>query len=65
MSQASGNHKSTNLLSCLKAEVNARALDERVDQRLGREPWTIDVDDRVNKHGGKRASLVGVLRAVV
>ena len=64
MSQASGNHKSTNLLSCLKAEVNARALDERVDQTLGREPWTIDLDDRVNKQGGECARFVRAQRAV-
>ena len=64
MSQASGNHKSTNLLSCLKAEVNARALDERVDQTLGREPWTINVGERVNKQGGEYARFVRAQRAV-
>jgi len=64
MSQVSGNHKSTNLLSCLKAEVNARALDERGEHTLGREPRTIDLDDRVNKQGGECARFVRAQRAV-
>ena len=53
MSQTSGNHKSTDVCIRSKAEANARALNERADQTLGREPWTIHASDSANKQSGE------------
>ena len=58
MSQTSGNHKSTDLLSCLKDEVDARALDEEWTKRA-RELWTIHAGSRANKQSGNGAGSLG------
>ena len=65
MSQASRNHRGTHVFLRSKSEADARALDERVDDSLRWEPRTIDAGKRANTHGGKRASLVRMQRAVV
>ena len=64
MSQAPGDHTSPNSLSCLKDEADARALDERVDETLGRELWTIHAVKKANKQSGNGARLVRTQRAV-
>ena len=58
MSQASGDRISPKLLSSLKAEADARVLDERADDALGWEPRTIDADKRANEARAGRLSLI-------
>ena len=64
MSQASGNHTSAYAFLRSKSEVDARASDERGDQTLGRELWTIHAVKRANKQSGNGARLVRTQRAV-
>ena len=64
MSHSPGDHISSNSLSCLKAEADARAMDERADHAFGWEPHTIDADKRANEQGGRGARLVGTQRDV-
>ena len=64
MSQASRNHRGTDASLRSKSEADARVLDERADDALGRELWTIHADERAYKHGGKGTRLVRTQRAV-
>ena len=63
MSQAPGDHTSLDSLSCLKDEADVRASDERGDQTLGRELWTIHAVKRANKQSGNGTRLVRTQRA--
>ena len=64
MSQTPGDHRSTSAFLRSKSEADARVLDERADDALGRELWTIHADERAYKHGGIGAWLVRAQRAV-
>ena len=64
MSQTSGNFRSTDASLRSKVEADVRASDERGDQTLGRELWTIHAVKRANKQSGNGARLVRTQRAV-